>query len=217
MKKHKSLSALLVVVLVLAVMLPLTGCGSDPVKPVELVDTYYSNTRMKVLTPSGMDKQYLVLETFSVSLYSDNTYVCQINITESLSGGGDAEVSYRSIRNINAFTRHGTYELVKNEADGTFSLKLGKADRIIFALNGGHQQLDPGTGYSYIDSANPATIENFEAQWEWYGNWENFSNLVGAEATLNGNLETHLFDENAVVFEYRTPNFAFLPGGGDLW
>lgn len=216
MKKHKLLSTLLVVVFVFTCLVPLTGCSNTS---AELVDTYYSNTRMKVLSPSGMDAQYLVLETFSVSLYSDNTYVCQINITESLARGeaAESEVSYRSVRNVNAFTRYGTYELVENEADGTFSLKLGKADRIIFALNGGHQQLDPGTGYSYIDSAVPETIANFASQWEWYGDWENFSNLVGAEVELSGSLETHLFDENAVVFEYRTPNFAFLPDAGNLW
>lgn len=185
----------------------------------EVIDVYQAQARLKAFHVRETS-EYWVSEAFSVELYSDGTYICNINITESyqsLKNGFEYDqVNVINPMAVSFFTRFGTYELTEDEELGTFSLKLGKADRLIYATNagGGHYPLVPTNNVVYVDSNDTAATAAFDT--EWYGDWSEFSALVGAEVTLTGDSTTHMFDKGQVVFEYKTPMWYTLDGS-EIW
>ena len=211
-KVNRIVCALLVLMLVLA----FAGCGAEEVK---VIDTYQSAGRLKALKGTEtMD--YFVMESYSIQLLSNNTYICAVNISEPFQSLKN-DFKYDTVNilkdiAVSTVTRYGTYELTVDEELGTFSLKLGKADRVIYSTNagGGHYPIVPSNGLKYIDSDDKASTADCSI--EWYGTWDEFVNKVGAEVTLTGDAASHICDPGQMIFEYRTPMYYTL-NGSEIW
>ena len=228
MKLKKWCAACVAAMLCVASVFALTACGEGTGNPGEggepqetaakVIDVYQSQARLKAFHVRETS-EYWVSEAFTVELYSDGTYVCNINITEDYQSLKDFEYDQVNIIKpmaVSFFTRFGSYELTKDEALGTFSLKLGKADRLIYATNagGGHYPLVPTNNVVYVDSTDAEATAAFDT--EWYGDWNDLEALVGAEVTLTGDSTTHMFDAGTVIFEYKTPMWYTLDGS-EIW
>lgn len=203
----------------------LASCGDT--KP-ELIDTYYSYTYLKQI--KSMDStDYYISQTFTVALYSDNTYTCQIDITELTENSedyGKEEVNVIGhgsndgpVACMVCITRTGNYTLT-TDGLSVFTLELSEADRIIYATNavGAHHSMvptDDNGDINYLDSNNAEQTAAFDTK--WFGKWEDFDNLVGAKVTLTGDAVSHIFDAGSVMFEYKTPMFALAFQRPDIW
>lgn len=211
MKKGiKKANVILMSAAVLGCSLMLAGCQKE--EAPELVGTYQSQARLKYFTVAE-DRDFYISESYAVNLYSDNTYVCSINITEAQQKLANFEYGDVNVINplaVTTFTRCGTYTLTEDDSVGSFTLDLGEADRLIFATNagGGHYPVVPTNSVMYVDSADQAAADAFET--EWYGNWDDLEALVGAPVTLTGDSSTHMFDAGCMVFEYKSPMFVTL-------
>lgn len=210
----KPICALLALLMIFA----LAGCNAAP-KAVTVIDTYQSAGRLKVL--KGTDTMdYFVMESYSIQLLSDNTYICAINISEPYQSlKNDFEYDTVNILKdiaVSTVTRFGTYEISIDEELGTFTLKLGQADRVIYSTNagGGHYPIVPSNNLKYIDSADETTTADCSI--EWYGTWDDFMAKVGAEVTLTGDAASHICDAGQMIFEYRTPMYYTLDGS-EIW
>lgn len=181
----------------------------------ELVDTYYSYINTRVICMEDANEDYYISDCYTVALYSDNTYVCQVDVTELSEGKGDKgemnKVGFGDddgpMHVVTSITRMGTYT-IDNDGRG-FTLTLGKADRIIYTSNGtaGHSGLLVQIGeerVNYIDSAEIDT-SNFSSG--LYGTWDDFCNTVGKEVTLTGDSVAHVIDNTCTVFDYKSPLF----------
>jgi len=195
-----------------ATLFSAVGCNAKSQK-VELVETYMSTGTIKYITKRDtMD--YYVMQNYTIDLYSDNTYQCDVALLEFFwKKSNEAQV----VNKMNVFvasqvSRTGTYSKTVNEVEGTFSLSLEAADRVIYYTNagGGHYPLVPSNdeGQVYFDSAKEGDKERFET--EWFGKWDEFYNLVGAKVTLTGNEVTHILDKEQNIFDYKTPMFYTL-------
>lgn len=185
----------------------LTACS--PAETPKVVDTYQSQTFLKFYHVVDTN-HYFVAQTYTVDLYSDNTYVCDINVSEcyqKLDGFEYGQVDVMNPLAVTTFTRFGTYELNVNDEEGTFSMVLNPCTRLIYATNagGGHYPLVPENKVVYVDSEDEEATAAFET--EWFGTWSELEALVGAKVTLTGNSTTHMFDKGAdnQIFEYKTP------------
>lgn len=188
----------------------LTGCQNAEEK--ELVGTYQSQARVKYFTVAE-DRDFYIVESYAVNLYSDNTYVCTINMTEAQQKLANFEYGDVNVINplaVTTFTRCGSYTLSEDTSVGSFSLDLGEADRLTFATNagGGHYPVVPTNSVMYVDDKDKDAADAFET--EWYGNWDELKSLVGAPVTLTGDSATHMFDAGCMVFEYKSPMFKTL-------
>lgn len=189
----------------------LTGCQG---KSAELVGVYQSQTRLKYFTVAE-DRDFYIAETYNVELYSDNTYVCSINITEAqqkLANFEYGDVNVIKPLAVTTFTRRGTYTKTEDTSVGAFTLDLGEATSLTYATNagGGHYPIVPTNSVMFVDGNDKAAADAFET--EWYGTWEDLQKLVGAPVTLTGDSATHMFDAGCMVFEYKSPMFVTLLG-----
>lgn len=208
-----AVAALAAVLAVSAACFAFAACGESA---PELTDTYQSQARLKYFT-CAEDRDFWISEAYTVELYSDGTYVCAINITESQQKlanfeYSDTESNVIAPLAVTAFTREGTYTMTTDDSVGSFSLTLGKATRVTFSTNagGGHYPVVPTNNVMYVDSNDAEATAAFET--EWYGDWEELEALVGAEVTLTGSTSTHMFDAGQMVFEYKSPMFVTLLG-----
>lgn len=217
MKKLKTILVATVCAIVAATSLAcLAACSGSS---AELTGLYQSQTRLKYFTVAA-DRDFYIAETYTVELYSDGTYVCAINISEcqqKLANFEYDEVNVIAPLAVTTFTRTGTYTLTEDDSVGTFELTLGEAARLTYSTNagGGHYPVVPTDGAKYYDSADPDSIADFET--EWYGNWDELCDLVGAEVTLTGDSATHMFDAGCMVFDYKSPMFSTLLGRDDVY
>jgi hypothetical protein len=222
----KVLVAALAVAMLASVGAMVAGCGDssdsnsgNTATAVTLVDTYQSQTRLKYFTVAE-DRDFYICETYTVELYSDNTYVCAINISECQQKLANFEYDIVNIIKplaVTTFTRTGTYTMTKDESVGSFELTLSKATRLTYATNagGGHYPVVPTNGARYFDSADADSVAEYET--EWYGKWSDLENLVGAEVTLTGDTENHMFDAGCMVFDYKSCMFVTLLNRDDVY
>lgn len=212
----KLLAAAAVTAISAATLVSLAACGGSS---AEIVGLYQSQTRLKYFTVAE-DRDFYICETYTVELYSDNTYVCSINMTEcqqKLANFEYDDVNVIAPLAVTTFTRTGTYTLTEDDSVGTFELTLSDADRLTYSTNagGGHYPVVPADGAKYYDSADAESIADFET--EWYGDWDALYDLVGVEVTLTGDSATHMFDAGCMVFDYKSPMFYTLLGRDDVY
>lgn len=211
----KALKKLSVILAAVLAILGCVGCqGEAQQESAELIGTYQSQARVKYFTVAE-DRDFYIVESYAVSLYSDNTYVCTINITEAQQKLANFEYGDVNVINplaVTTYTRCGTYTLTEDESVGSFELELGEAERLTFATNagGGHYPIVPTNSVMYVDSDDEEAAAAYET--EWYGSWDDLKAVVGAPATLTGDSATHMFDAGCMVFDYESPMFVTLLG-----
>ncbi len=197
--KKKILTVLMTAIMLISAFV-FAGCS----KPVELVETYQSGTRIS-LTFSSANYHMFKLETLTVSLYSDDTYVCQMVISEGVmpvSGPSSEKEYFFNPMATTTITRYGTY--VKN-ADITIdetTIELNEATRIIYSTNisGGVSGALLPEGMNYCDTNDEEAAAKFNT--EYFGDINGLKSVVGTTVTITAKETTHVIDSNWEIFDY---------------